>query len=143
MMVTVAYGGDQSDALKAHRQEVCYTAQGFTVHDLHGGELATKGGSIPVTRMVAVREERIEPVTYWFTMGDRVVRGRVERLTMQLREGFAGRIPDGMLVRVSSISADAPAAFAAQQAFVTQLLSAMPADHRARVAGANAAVERS
>jgi EpsI family protein len=135
VMLTVAYGGDQSDALKAHRQEVCYTAQGFTIHDLHHADLAVQGGAIPVTRMLAVRDERSEPVTYWFTMGDRVVRGRVERLAMQLREGFAGRIPDGMLVRVSSISADTGAAYAAQQAFIGQLLAAMPSADRVRLAG--------
>jgi EpsI family protein len=139
MMLTVAYGGDQSDALKAHRQEVCYTAQGFTIHDLQGAELALGGASIPVTRMVAVRDDRVEPVTYWFTMGDRVVRGRLERLAVQLREGFAGRIPDGMLVRVSSISSDPAGAYAAQQAFVTELLAAMPASGRARLAGATRA----
>jgi EpsI family protein len=136
MMLTVAYGGDQSDALKAHRQEVCYTAQGFSISDLHHDALAVQGGAIPVTRMLAVRDERSEPVTYWFTMGDRVVRGRVERLATQLREGFAGRIPDGMLVRVSSISPDAPSAYAAQQSFIAALLAAMPSTDRARLAGA-------
>ena len=136
VMLTVAYGGDQSDALKAHRQEVCYTAQGFTIHDLHQADLAVQGGTIPVTRMLAIRDERSEPVTYWFTMGDRVVRGRVERLAMQLREGFAGRIPDGMLVRVSSISPDTGAAYAAQQAFIGELLAAMPSGDRVRLAGA-------
>jgi exosortase B len=136
MMLTVAYGGDQSDALKAHRQEVCYTAQGFSIHGLHHDTLAVQGGSIPVTRMLAIREERSEPVTYWFTMGDRVVRGRVERLATQLREGFAGRIPDGMLVRVSSISGDEQGAYAAQQSFIASLLAAMPSTDRARLAGA-------
>jgi exosortase B len=136
IMLTVAYGGDQSDALKAHRQEVCYTAQGFAIHDLHAGSVAAQGKSIPVTRMLAVRDDRSEPVTYWFTMGDRVVRGRFERLAMQLREGFAGRIPDGMLVRVSSISTDPAKAYAAQQAFVAELLAAMPAADRVRLAGA-------
>jgi EpsI family protein len=136
IMLTVAYGGDQSDALKAHRQEVCYTAQGFSIHDLHDDAVAAQGKSIPVTRMVAVREDRVEPVTYWFTMGDRVVRGRLERLGMQLREGFSGRIPDGVLVRVSSISTDPARAYAAQQAFVAELLAAMPADDRVRLAGA-------
>jgi len=136
MMLTVAYGGDQSDALKAHRQEVCYTAQGFTIHGLHSDSLAVQGNRIPVTRMLAVRDDRSEPVTYWFTMGDRVVRGRAERLAMQLREGFRGRIPDGMLVRVSSISGDTGAAYGAQQAFIAQLLAAMPAEQRVRLAGA-------
>ncbi len=136
MMLTVAYGGDQSDALKAHRQEVCYTAQGFTIHELHHGDLAVQGASIPVPRLLARRVERSEPVTYWFTMGDRVVRGRAERLGVQLREGLAGRIPDGMLVRVSNISSDTRGAYAAQQAFIAQLLSAMPSTQRVRLAGA-------
>lgn len=136
MMLTVAYGGDQSDALKAHRQEVCYTAQGFTIHGLQHGDLAASGRSIPVTRMLAVRGERSEPVTYWFTMGDRVVRGRAERLRMQLEQGLKGRIPDGMLVRVSNISTQTPQAFDAQQAFMGALLAAMPAADAARLVGA-------
>jgi len=138
MMLTIAYGGDQSDALKAHRQEVCYTAQGFTIQDLHEDQLVVKGGSIPVMRMLAIRDVRSEPVTYWFTMGDRVVRGRLERLAVQLREGFAGRIPDGMMVRVSSISTDPRAAYAAQQAFVAGLLASMAPAERGRLAGAPA-----
>jgi exosortase B len=136
MMLTLAYGGDQSDALKAHRQEVCYTAQGFEIHGLHHGDLSAAGRSVPVTRMLALRGERSEPVTYWFTMGDRVVRGRAERLQVQLAAGFQGRIPDGMLVRVSSISGDAASAFGAQQAFIASLLAAMPAADAARLVGA-------
>ena len=136
MMLTVAYGGDQSDALKAHRQEVCYTAQGFTIHALEQGELAVADRTIPVTRMLAVRAERSEPVTYWFTMGDRVVRGRLERLETQLANGLRGRVPDGMLVRVSSISGDSAAAYAAQQSFIAALLAAMPPAQVSRMAGA-------
>ncbi|HEX3099283.1 MAG TPA: EpsI family protein [Usitatibacter sp.] len=136
MMLTVAYGGDQSDALKAHRQEVCYAAQGFQVRALETGRLAAGGRSIPVTRFLAVRGERSEPVTYWFTMGDRVVLGRLDRLRAQLAAGFAGRIPDGMLVRVSSISSDPRAAFAAQRAFADALLAAVGPGAAQRLAGA-------
>jgi len=136
MMLTVAYGGDQSDALKAHRQEVCYAAQGFQVRGLETGTLAAAGRAIPVTRFLAVRGERSEPVTYWFTMGDRVVLGRVDRLRAQLAAGFAGRVPDGMLVRVSSISEDPRAAFAAQRGFAGALLAAVAPDAARRLAGA-------
>jgi EpsI family protein len=136
MMLTLAYGGDQSDALKAHRQEVCYTAQGFTIHGLEQGELKAQGRDIPVTRMLAVRGDRSEPVTYWFTMGERVVRGRFERLHVQLASGLAGRVPDGMLVRVSSLSKDPEAAYAAQRSFVAALLAATPPADAARIAGA-------
>jgi EpsI family protein len=135
MMLTVAYGGDQSDALKAHRQEVCYSAQGFAIRGLERGTMSAGGRTIPVTRFDAVRGERSEPVTYWLTMGDRVVLGRLERLRVQLASGLAGRLPDGMLVRVSSIGSDAARGYAAQQAFVASALAAMPPAHAARLVG--------
>jgi EpsI family protein len=136
MMLTVAHGGDQSDALKAHRQEVCYRAQGFRVGSLEHATLAAAGREIPVTRFVATRGERSEPVTYWFTMGDRVVLGRLERLRVQVANGLRGRLPDGMLVRVSSLDTDAARAHAAQRAFVAALAAAAPERHAARLIGA-------
>src|SRR5205085_349207 len=39
VMLTIAYGGDQSDALKVHRQENCYAAQGFDIHALEHARL--------------------------------------------------------------------------------------------------------
>jgi EpsI family protein len=139
MMLAVAYGGDQSDALKAHRQEACYRAQGFDIVSLAHGRYATAGRDIPVTRMHAVKGERSEPVTYWFTMGDSVVLGRLERLKVQLRHGFAGRIPDGMLVRVSSLSHDPTAAYAAHESFMSGLVGSVPATEAARFVGAHQA----
>lgn len=136
MMLTVAYGGDQSDALKAHRQEVCYAAQGFEISGAHHASLGGTARDIPGTRFVAMQGDRVEPVSYWFTMGDRVVLSRTERLLVQLRHGFEGRIPDGMLVRVSSLSNDAAGAFAAQQAFIAALAAALPPQHAARFVGA-------
>jgi exosortase B len=138
MMLTVAHGGDQSDALKAHRQEACYAAQGFEIRSLEHGELSTAGRTIPVTRLHAVRGDRSEPVTYWFTMGDRVVLGRLERLRVQIENGLAGRIPDGMLVRVSSLSTEPARAYAAHHAFVAAVIAAIPPDEAARFVGAAA-----
>jgi len=135
IMLTVAHGGDQSDALKAHRQEVCYTAQGFHIAGLAHGRLSTADRDIPVTRFHATMGERSEPVTYWFTMGDRVVLGRGERLRVQLEHGFAGRIPDGLLVRVSNLSNDPARAYAAQAAFVAALTAALPSTDTALLVG--------
>jgi hypothetical protein len=69
-------------------------------------------------------------------MGDRVVLGRAERLRVQVENGLAGRIPDGLLVRVSSLSGDVPRAHAAQQSFVAALMGATPPNHVARFVGA-------
>jgi EpsI family protein len=134
-MLTIAYGGDQSDALKAHRQEVCYAAQGFEIRNVLHERLRLREKTVPVTRMLAVRGPRSEPVTYWFTMGDRVVLGRLERLLVQLKYGLSGRIPDGMLVRVSSISADSTRAFEEHEEFIGELLSGMPRGDARRLLG--------
>lgn len=125
IMLTIAYGGDQSDALKAHRQEVCYAAQGFEIRNVVHEKLRLRGKTIPVARMLAVRGPRSEPVTYWFTMGDRVVLTRLERLLAQLRFGLSGRIPDGMLVRVSSLSTSQERAFRRHEEFIDALLQGM------------------
>jgi EpsI family protein len=135
MMLLVAYGGDQSDALKAHRQEGCYRAQGFEIRDLRHGSVAAGGREVPVTRFDAVRGARSEPVTYWFTMGDRVVLSRMERLRVQVSEGLRGRVPDGFLVRVSSISDEPAKAYAAQQSFLAAALEAVPAAQAWRLVG--------
>ena len=136
MMLVVAYGGDQSDSLKAHRQEVCYSAQGFTVRNVHRDELVLPANaSVPLVRMHAQNGSRSEPVSYWFTMGDHVVIGRVDRLLAQIGYGLAGRVPDGLLVRVSSLSRDVPASFAAQDDFLRGLLGAATPDVRKQLAG--------
>ena len=135
MMLTVAHGGDQSDALKAHRQEVCYRAQGFQVGSVARADLSAGPRDIPVTTFNAVRGDRSEPVTYWFTMGDRVVIGRLERLREQVAHGLRGRVPDGLLVRVSSIDANPAHAHAAQRAFIAALLGAASPENAARLAG--------
>jgi EpsI family protein len=135
MMLTVAYGGDQSDALKAHRQEVCYAAQGFVIRKLQHGRMEFAGADIPVTRMLAVRDRRSEPVTYWFTMGDNVVLGRIERLIVQIRYGLQGQIPDGMLVRVSSLDGDPEHAWVEQQEFMAAMADGMGIRSRRLVGG--------
>lgn len=125
MMLSIAYGGDQSDTLKAHRQEVCYSAQGFKIMDLVHTTLDFGHSTIPVTRMLAVQGNRSEPVTYWFTMGDQVVLSRFQRLMVQLKYGLSGEIPDGMLVRVSSLSTQPERAYQAQVSFVHELIASM------------------
>lgn len=136
IMLSIAYGGTQNNDLKAHRQEVCYTAQGFKITELFQDTLALGEKTIPITRMVAVQGGRIEPVTYWFTMGDRVVLGRFERLMIQLKHGLSRQIPDGMLVRVSNLSTDARAAYSAHVDFVHELMASMRKEDVPRLVGA-------
>lgn len=135
VMLVIAYGGDQSDSLKAHRQEVCYAAQGFAIRSVVRDALELGAARVPLVRMHAAKGRRSEPVSYWFTMGDAVVLGRAERLWQQVTHGLAGRVPDGLLLRVSNVSPDVPGSFDLHDRFLRELLRDVDADTRARLAG--------
>jgi EpsI family protein len=135
IMLVVAYGGEQSDSLKAHRQEVCYAAQGFAIRSVRSDSTRFGSTEVPIVRVHAVKGRRSEPVSYWFTMGDRVLMGRGERLLAQIGHGLRGEIPDGMLVRVSSLSSDTAASYRAHDQFLATLVTHLSPDARTRLAG--------
>lgn len=136
VMLSVAYGGDQSDGMSAHLPEVCYPAQGFQLSSQRADVLTLDERRVPVRRLTTQLGGRHEPVTYWLTLGETVAAGRTERKLQQMRYGLRGLIPDGMLVRVSSIDADPASAFRAQDAFISELARAIPAAYRNRILGA-------
>jgi len=135
VMLSLAYGSDQRGALQAHKPEVCYPAQGFVVHRNESALVGTPYGEIPVRRLLTSLRSRHEPVTYWFTVGDKAVQGQLQKRLVEIRFGLTGRIPDGMLFRVSSIDADPSRAFQAQDLFINQLLHAVSATERKRLSG--------
>jgi hypothetical protein len=59
-----------------------------------------------------------------------------EQKLAQLRYGFKGIVPDGMLVRVSSIGLDSDAEWREQASFMQQLLAATAESTRKRIIGA-------
>lgn len=138
VMLSIAYGGDQSKALQLHLPEVCYVAQGFTMEQAGDGQLPTRFGELPVKRLVARLNQRNEPITYWITIGDKAVMSGIQQKIQRLAYGLSGKIPDGMLVRVSTIGASAPDAYRLQDRFVNDMLSSMAARDRARLLGAAA-----
>lgn len=135
IMLSIAYGGDQGDNMGVHKPEVCYTAQGFSVRDGQEGALETGFGRLPVKRLFAVAGARQEPITYWITVGRKATMPGVQQRLQELRYGLSGTVPDGMLVRVSSLGSDAGAAYALQQEFVRAMLQAMDAAGRTRLVG--------
>ncbi len=135
IMLSIAYGGDQGDNMGVHKPEVCYTAQGFTVSGARQGSLETGFGSLPVKRLFAVAGARQEPITYWITVGHKATMPGVEQRLQELRYGLSGTVPDGMLVRVSSIGADTGPAYALQDQFVRALLAALEPRARERLVG--------
>lgn len=135
MMVTVAYGRDQSDGFKVHRPEVCYAAQGFTVGAPQNAGIDLGGTVIPVKRVSTYKEARLEPVTYWMVIGDQVVESAFRHKMAQIGYALHGVIADGLLVRVSSFAPNEPASFEAQAEFVRQWMRLVPLSQRERVFG--------
>jgi EpsI family protein len=135
IMLSIAYGADQTSGLQLHYPEICYPAQGFNLASAVKGTLMTNLGELRVKRLQTSLGSRNEPVTYWTTMADKVVLGGYDTKFAQLSYGFRGQIPDGLIFRVSSISNDAQAAFKVQDQFVRQIADALPVQSRTRFIG--------
>lgn len=135
VMLSIAYGGDQSDNLAVHKPEVCYYAQGFEITKVFSDELLTQYGKLPIKRLMAIKGSRNEPITYWVTVGDKAVLPGIEEKLQKLRYGLTGSVPDGMLVRVSSINHDNTKAYQLQAAFVRDLLGMIKDNERVRLIG--------
>src|SRR5712671_4376190 len=127
VMFLVAYGPVQNYRLKAHRPEACYTAAGFRISGKHGEELAYHKGQQPLklTRLVAEREARFEPISYWMRVGNDIATGVVDRQIIRLKYGLRGIIPDGALMRVSTIGLSEEESYKLQEQFIRDLLGAV------------------
>jgi EpsI family protein len=136
IMLSVAYGGDQSDGTSAHRPEVCYPAQGFEITSNEKAAQSAAGGTLAVRKLMSRRGSRNEPITYWVVVGSEVATSGIEQKLAQMRYGLRRVIADGMLVRVSSIDTDMAQAYALQAGFISDLAVAMPGRARGRVFGA-------
>jgi EpsI family protein len=137
VMLSIAYGGDQRGGLEAHMPELCYPAQGFAVHKIAQDQVRTTFGDIPAKRLSTSLGPRNEPITYWFVLGGvRLAElTRFQKRMMELRLGLTGRVPDGLLFRVSSIDNDPGRAYAAHDRFAQDLLAALPPPVRSRLSG--------
>jgi EpsI family protein len=136
IMLMVAYGGDQSYSMQIHQPEVCYPALGFQVGSLSKGFIDASGAKLPVMKLVATQDQRIEPITYWIMMGDSAVRGNWEQHFARLKYGLTGEIPYGILIRVSTISANESQSYRIEELFVRDMLGAMPVQNRKVLTGA-------
>lgn len=135
VMLSIAYGEDQRDAVQLHYPEVCYPAQGFEVTSNNKSTLEIHGQRIPVRHLETRLGQRREPITYWTMIGDKAVLGGVDKKLAELDFGLKRKIPDGLLFRVSMISQETQQAFATQKKFVENLIDAVEPGVRKRISG--------
>jgi len=135
IMLSMAYGDDQRGGLQAHKPEICYPAQGFKLLNVTDGALATAFGNIEVRRLTTSMGARMEPVTYWLTIGDQVIHNSFDKRIAEIRLGMTGQIPDGLLFRISSIDEDSVRAFAMQQKFTADMMQFVSPETRKQLSG--------
>lgn len=137
IMLSMAVG-DQVRGMDTHRPEICYPAQGFQLRrDTVVDDWEVRPGSVlPIRKLVAGSGPRNEPITYWLVVGDEVTAYGLRRRWATLKYGLTGRIPDGMLVRISSIDNDETHAFEQQQRFIQDMVENVSPEFRKRILGA-------
>jgi EpsI family protein len=135
IMLSIAYGGRQGTAMQVHRPEMCYPAQGFQIGSVSKDFIDFSGAKLPVMKLVATHGQRVEPITYWVMIGDSAVRGGLEQSLARVKYGLTGKIPHGILIRVSTIGANESQSFRLEERFVRDMLDAVPMEYRKTLIG--------
>jgi EpsI family protein len=118
-----------------HKPEICYPAQGFVLLDKQIGTLDLQSKPVTAVRLQTKLGQRTEPITYWTVVGDHVTKSGIDKKITEMRYALGGRIPDGMLVRVSSIDPSNSNANGQQNQFANTMIAAIAPGHRKRFAG--------
>jgi len=139
VMLLLAYGSSQSGMLQIHRPEICYPASGFKLTETEVTSIPLGGhGAVASRVFTANSDTRVEQVLYWTRIGDLVPTGWWTQRLAVVRANLQGMIPDGLLVRLSTVSSDADQAQATLKEFARTMLDAMPAAHRRMLIGPTA-----
>lgn len=105
--LAIAWGAKQQQEIKVHRPELCYQSQGFKVIATKNDEISLSGKRLPLVNVMANTSQFYEEVTYFIRIGNKITSSPTQTRLYILKEGLNGRVPDGLLVRVSSRHANA------------------------------------
>lgn len=135
VMLSIAYGRDQSNDTQLHTPDMCYPSQGFKVEQREDVDVPSAFGAIQATRLLTTMgTDRTEPLTYFIRVGDTVARGSKARNVERIKLALQGYLVDGTLFRVSEVTRK-PQSFDLQNQFIADLLKAMPAHDRGYLIG--------
>jgi EpsI family protein len=125
VMLSIAYGRDQSHDKQVHKPEVCYPSQGFQISKIRTAKFTVAGRAIPVTTLLATKGTRSEYVAYWMVEGDSIVRGALQQNFKRTSLALQGIREDGLLFRVSEISTDENASIELLREFAGSLVESI------------------
>ena len=123
IMLLIAYSNTQNGMLQLHRPEVCYPAGGYTLSETKVMPLNLDPRThIPARFFSAESASRTEQVLYWTRIGSESPTSWIDQRAAVVRANLKRVIPDGILVRVSSILPDRLSAMPVLEDFVAALM---------------------
>lgn len=136
VMLLVAYARTQSSMLMVHRPESCYPGAGFTI-------VSNEAVSIPLSSKLSIegrflttrRDSRVEQVLYWTRFGNETpVDWDAQRWAIAA-QALQGLVPDGALVRLSTVSQDAARSLSLLREFAAEMVRAAGSKGRGLLVG--------
>lgn len=124
VMLLIAYNGTQDGMLQVHRPETCYPAAGYALeHERLIPLDVGRGLTIPGHYIAARSTSRHEQLIYWTRIGNDFPTRWWAQHWAVAKENLKGRVPDGVLVRISTAAPDDKTAIATLLRFMPPLLA--------------------
>ncbi len=138
VMLVAAYGSSQGGALQVHRPEICYPASGFRLSDTQLHPLEIRPGDVLPARFFTARSDtRTEQVLYWTRIGDVMPTGWTAQRMAIMQSNLRGEIPDGLLLRLSTIHTNEAIAIRVLERFAREMLATAGPENRVKLLGRN------
>ncbi|MBC7285128.1 exosortase-associated protein EpsI, V-type [Hoeflea sp.] len=136
VMLLLAYGAVQGESMQMHRPETCYPASGFGIRSAQLVQLPLAGGHAIGAKFLDTESTvRKEQVLYWTRVGEHFPTSQLSQRWAVLQENLAGRLPDGILVRTSTVASGPKAAFPVLRSFAAAMIANAPAPARRLLVG--------
>lgn len=130
VMILVAQSASQTGVLQVHRPEVCYPAGGYQLSEQASVDLPIAADPLRATAFTATAGSRIEHLIYWTRVGSEMPLTWAEQRLAVARANIGGKLPDAVLVRISTLSLDRNPSIELLRRFGTALVSGLPAAAR-------------
>lgn len=130
MMVLVAYSSVQQNDIQVHRPEVCYPAAGYPIVSSENSMITFGRKPIEAREVVANRGGLFERVIYWVRVGDQFPTTWIDQRLAMAAANLKGTIPDGVLVRVSTLEEPGSSTSSDLKTFIDAFLRASPPGFR-------------
>lgn len=136
VMLLIAYSNTQNGMLQVHRPEVCYPAGGYALSETQTKTLDVSPEiHIPARFFSAESASRTEQVMYWTRIGSESPTSWIDQRAAVVRANLKRVIPDGILVRASTVLADYASAEPVLGEFVSAMVRQLPPSGRRLLIG--------